>query len=100
MIILMSVHTTIYGIFINATWGYPSEVIPANEALPSNFVHWIALSLATLVPPVVSLYMPDFNPYPVFIFFAVYTFLGFLHVRFYLRETDGLTYKQIIDSLR
>lgn len=30
MIILMSMHTTVYGIFINATWGYPSEVIPAS----------------------------------------------------------------------
>jgi hypothetical protein len=76
----------IYGAaFVSPIYAYPSEVIPASEALFSNIMHWVALSISTLVPPLVSKVMPHSNPYPVFFFFGIYGVFGFIHIYRYLR---------------
>jgi MFS family permease len=67
------------GSFINQCWAYPSEVIPAREATIPNIVHWLTMSISMLVPPLLSGIMPSGNPYPVFIFFGLYSFVGLLH---------------------
>ena len=80
--VLMCIFMIIFGgAFINQNWAYPSEVIPASESRIPNIVHWLTLSTANLVPPLVSGAMPNNNPFPVFIFFGIYCFIGFIHVR-------------------
>jgi MFS family permease len=88
------------GAFICQSWAYPSEIIPASKALVPNIVNWIALSISTLVPPIIAGIMPDNNPYPVFIFFGMYGFFGLIHVWRVLRESDGHTYLEIIRSFK
>jgi hypothetical protein len=88
------------GSFIAPIWAYPSEIVPASESLLPNIFHWVALALSTLIPPLVMKVMPHHNPYPVFIFFGLYGFLSLIHLMRYLRESDGLTYKEIIKSFR
>lgn len=100
LLMLMCIYMAIYGAgFISPIWAYPSEIIPASQALPSNILHWITLALSMLIPPLVAGYNNK-NPYPVFIFFGIYGLIGFIHVRFTLRESNGLTYKQIIQSFK
>jgi hypothetical protein len=65
-----------------------------------NIFHWLALAVSTLVPPIITGIMPGQNPYPVFIFFGLYGFLGLAHVFRYLRESDGFTYSEIIKSFK
>ena len=79
--------------FISPMWAYPAEVIPAVQQLPVNILHWVSVAICMLIPPLVASFMPKNNPYPVFIFFGIYTFIGFVHIRTTLRESDGLTYK-------
>jgi len=86
------------GSFIAPIWAYPSEIVPASQSLMPNIFHWIALALSTLIPPLVMKVMPDNNPYPVFLFFGIYGLLSLIPVVRYLRESDGLTYKEIIKS--
>ena len=94
MLMVMCLYMGIYGVgFISPIWAYPSEVIPAAEQLPANILHWISTAFTMLIPPLVASFMPKNNPWPVFIFFGVYTFIGFAHIRSTLRESDGLTYK-------
>lgn len=101
ILIILCIYMAVYGAgFISPIWAYPSEIIPASESLPSNILHWITVALCMLVPPLVSGIMPNNNPYPVFIFFGLYGFLGFAHVRWTLRESNGLTFKQIIQSFK
>ena len=97
----MCIYMAIYGVaFISPIWAYPSEVIPAAQQLPANILHWLTLAFSMLIPPLVSSFMPKNNPWPVFIFFGVYGFIGLIHVRMVLKETNGLTYKQIIESFK
>ena len=101
MLMIMCIYMAIYGVaFISPIWAYPSEVIPAAQQLPANILHWLSLAFSMLVPPLVSSVMPGNNPYPVFIFFGIYGLIGFVHVRSTLKETNGLTYKQIIESFK
>ena len=82
LLIVMSIFMIIFGgAFINQNWSYPSEVIPARESTIPNITHWLALAFTNLVPPLVSGVMPNSNPFPVFIFFGIYCFIGYLHVR-------------------
>lgn len=100
LIIIMSLFMAIYGAgFLSPIWSYPSEIIPASQSLPSNILHWVTLALCMLVPPLVSGFNKG-NPFPVFIFFGIYGIIGFIHVRFTLRESNGLNYKQIIQSFK
>lgn len=93
LLIIMCFFMAIYGAgFLSPIWSYPSEIIPASQALPSNILHWVTLALCLLVPPLVSGFNNN-NPYPVFIFFGIYGIIGFAHVRAVLRESNGLTYK-------
>jgi hypothetical protein len=83
----------IYGAaFISPIWAYPSEIIPASQSMIPNIVHWLALAFSTLIPPLITGAMPGHNPYPIFLFFGLYSFIGFIHVFRYLRESDGYTY--------
>ena len=101
MLMLMCVYMAVYGVgFISPIWAYPSEVIPAAQQLPANILHWITASFTMLIPPLVASFMPRNNPYPVFIFFGIYGLIGFAHVRSTLRESNGLTYKQIVQSFK
>jgi hypothetical protein len=65
-----------------------------------NAMHWLTLAIANLVPPLVSKAMPHNNPYPVFIFFALYNTFAYIHISMCLRETDGKTYMQIVKSFK
>ena len=58
------------------------------------------MSFATLIPPLISGAMPNDNPWPVFIFYGVYTLIGFLHIKVKLQESDGKTYMEIIKSFK
>lgn len=101
ILMILCIYMAVYGAgFINPIWSYPSEIIPASESLPSNIVQWISLALCMLVPPLIEGIMPKNNPYPAFIFFGLYGFLGFAHVRCTIRESNGLTFKQIIQSFK
>lgn len=84
------------GMMLPAVWSYPSEIIPADESLIPNSVHWIALSLSTLAPSLVMSFMPENQVYPCFLFFFAYTFFIFLYFREYVVESNGLTYQEII----
>jgi len=88
------------GSFISPIWAYPSEILPASQNMLPNIFHWIALALSTLIPPIVSKAMPNNNPYPVFIFFGLYGLLSLIHIFRYLRESDGLSYNEIIKSFK
>lgn len=100
ILMIMCFFMAIYGAgFLSPIWSYPSEIIPASQALPSNILHWVALAVCLLVPPLVS-GANNSNPYPVFIFFGIYSLIGFAHVRSTMRESKGLTYKQIIQSFK
>ena len=80
--ILMSIFMLVFGgSFINQNWAYPAEVVPAREATIPNIIHWFTMSTSNLIPPLISGAMPNNNPYPIFIFFGIYCFIGFLHVR-------------------
>lgn len=86
MLFLMCLFLTIYGMgFISPMWAYPAEVIPAVQQLPVNILHWVSVAICMLIPPLVASFMPKNNPYPVFIFFGIYTFIGFVHIRTTLR---------------
>lgn len=98
-LIIMIVYMIVYGgSFISPIWSYPSEVIPATQSQIPNIVHWTALGLEILIPPLIAGAMPRNNAYPVFYFFGGYGLISFIHVFRCLRETDGLTYNQIIKS--
>jgi hypothetical protein len=100
LVLIMSLYMAVNGAwFHNPIWAYPSEIIPASEALPMNILHWFTLAICMLVPPLIS-GINNGNPYPVFIFFGLYSFIGFVHVRWTLRESDGLSYRQIIHSFK
>jgi hypothetical protein len=49
----------VYGILLSVTWSYPSEILPASEALLPNIMHWLALSLSTLAPFFIMAAMPN-----------------------------------------
>lgn len=101
LLLLMCIFLTVFGMgYISPMWAYPVEIIPAVQQLPVNIFHWISISITMLIPPLVASFMPKNNPYPVFIFFGIYTFIGFIHIRSTLRESDGLTYKEIIASFK
>ena len=83
---LMCLYMAVYGAaFISPVWAYPSEIIPASESLLPNIMHWVALAISTLIPPLVTAALPHNNSYPVFFFFGIYGIVGFMHVKFKLR---------------
>lgn len=85
-LMIMCIYMVIYGAsFISPIWAYPSEILPASKSLCPNILHWLSLSISTLVPPIVAGMMPNNNSYPVFIFFGLYCLFGFAHVFRYLR---------------
>lgn len=97
--VIMCLYMAIYGgAFISPIWSYPSEIIPASEAVIPNVAHWLALATSTLIPPIVAGMMPNDNPYPVFVFFGLYGFLSFIHVYKDAKESDGKAYDEIIQS--
>ena len=101
MLFLMCLFLAVFGMgFISPIWAYPTEVIPAVEQTPVNILHWVSIAICMLIPPLVASFMPGNNPFPVFIFFGIYGFVGFIHVRSTLRESDGRTYKEIIDDFK
>lgn len=80
-LVIMIIYMVVYGgSFISPVWSYPSEVIPASETIIPNIVHWTALALEILIPPLIAGKMPNNNAYPVFFFFGVYGLFGFIHV--------------------
>jgi hypothetical protein len=90
---LLIMHMIVYGgSFISPAWAYPSEVIPASNALIPNITQWSGMAVTTLIPPLVSGAMPKNNPYPVFLVLGVYGFLSLIHVYRVLKESDGKTY--------
>lgn len=98
---IMCLFMAVYGVsFISPIWSYPSEIIPASQALLPNIVNWLALALSTLIPPLVTGAMPNNNSYPVFLFFGIYGFLSFFHIFRHLRESDGKSYNEIIMSFK
>jgi hypothetical protein len=83
---IMCIYMTVYGgSFISPIWSYPSKIVPASQSLIPNIVHWLALALSTLIPPVITGIMPKNNAYPVFLFFGLYGLLSLLHVFRYLK---------------
>jgi hypothetical protein len=91
----------VYGAsYISPIWAYPSEIIPAKKALLPNIVHWISLATSTLIPPIIARTMPNNNSYPVFFFFGLYGLFSLMHIIPFLRESDGLTYNEIIKSFK
>jgi hypothetical protein len=101
LLMLMCIFLAVFGTgFINPIWAYPAEVIPAAQQLPANVMHWLSIAIAMLIPPLVASFMPKNNSWPVFVFFGLYSFVGFLHVRSTLKESDGKTYKEIIESFK
>jgi MFS family permease len=100
LILILCIFMAIYGAgLLSPIWSYPSEIIPASKALPSNIFYWISLAICLLVPPLVS-GANNTNPFPVFIFFGIYSLISFAHVRLTMRESNGLSYKQIIQSFK
>lgn len=98
---LMSLYMAVYGGAMSSPiWAYPSEVIPAKKSLFTNIAHWLSMAISTLVPPLITGSMPDGNPYPVFLFFAFYGIISFIHIFRYLRESDGKTFAEIISSYK
>ena len=71
-----------------------------SQSLIPNIIHWIALAIATLVPPLVAGAMPNNNSYPVFLFFGFYGLISFFHIFRHLRESDGKSYNEIIESFK
>ena len=97
--LVMCFYMAIYGsMFISPIWAYPYVVVPTAETLGVNMAQWLSLSVSLLVPPIVSGIMPDNNPYPVFFFFAAYGFVSFIHIYSTLKESDGKSYDEIIQS--
>lgn len=100
IMMLMCMYMAIYGLgFLSPIWSYPSEVIPAGRAMPANILQWATLAICLLIPPLIS-GLNNGNPFPVFFFFGIYGLLGFIHVRSTIRESNGLTYKQLIQSFK
>jgi MFS family permease len=100
-LMIMCIFMVVYGgSFISPIWSYPSEIIPASQALLPNIMHWLALAISTLIPPAITGIMPNSNPYPVFIFFGIYGFISMIHVFKSMRESDGKTYNEIINSFK
>lgn len=98
VMILMCLFMAVYGAaFISPIWSYPSEIVPAAQSTIPNITHWLALAASTLIPPLVTGAIG--NPYPVFIFFGLYSFIGFAHIFRHLKESDGYTYNQIIKRM-
>ena len=96
-VMIMCIFMAVFGgSFISPNWGYPTEIIPTSQALVPNIVHWLFLSISTLVPPVIAGIMPGNNAYPVFIFFGLYSLFGMIHVFATLKESEGKTYDEII----
>jgi hypothetical protein len=78
---IMIIYMIVYGgSFISPIWSYPAEVIPASQAVIPNIVHWTALALEILIPPLIAGGMPNHNAYPVFFFFGIYGLFAFIHV--------------------
>jgi hypothetical protein len=91
----------VYGAsYIAPVWSYPTEIVPAKQSTIPNIVQWLSLAISTLVPPLITGSMPNSNPYPIFIFYGIYTFIGFIHVFKMLKEPDGKSYYEIIQSFK
>ena len=74
---MMSLYMLVYGAsFLPVSWSYPSEIIPAEQAVYANVFGWIATSIVVSVPPIVVGAMPGNNAYPLFFFFGAYGIFG------------------------
>jgi MFS family permease len=100
-IFIMCIYMAVYGAsYIAPVWSYPTEIVPAKQSTIPNIVQWLSLAISTLVPPLITGSMPNSNPYPIFIFYGIYTFIGFIHVFKMLKEPDGKSYYEIIQSFK
>lgn len=86
------------GTIYTVGFSYPSEVLAPKLAFLPNILGLIGLTIVTSVPPLVVGAMPGNNAYPLFIFFGCYGIFAFVILILYMKESKGLTYKQIIES--
>ena len=93
----MAIYMIIYGAsFLPVSWSYPSEIIPAEQAVFANTFGWIATSIVVSVPPIIVGIMPGNNAYPLFFFFGAYSTFGSLALYFKMVESKGRTYEEIV----
>lgn len=94
---MMSLFMLLYGAtFLPVSWSYPSEIIPAEQAVFANTLGWIATCIVVSVPPIIVGAMPDHNAYPLFFFFGIWGVFGSLYVFCSMVESKGRTYEEII----
>lgn len=95
-IVPMVIYMVLFGLLFGPiSWSYPSEIIPATKNTIATSITWVALSLTTLIPPIVIKAM-DGNAYPLFLFFGVYCALSFPYMYAGMVETKGLKYQNFI----
>lgn len=95
MVIFMALYG---GNILTIGWGYPSEILTPKVTMIPNIIGWTATAMVTSIPPLVVGVMPNGNAYPLFIFFGAYGIFAYVVLHFFMVESKGRTYEQIIDS--
>ena len=75
---------------------YPGEVIPSSKVRYTGMASWLGIVIVTLVPPYVTSPLPSSNSFHIFMFFAAYNLFATIFDHFFLIETKGLTYAEIM----
>lgn len=98
ILVLILIFTIVFGLFYNPVMIiYPAEIIPPQQYIIANIVSQISMMVSFFVPPLV-MGAAGGNGFGLFMFYGVYSALSFVYKFFYLKESKGLKYEQIIKS--
>lgn len=93
--VFMILYMALFGLFYApVSWSYPAEIIPAANNTFATAFTWAALTLTTLIPPIVNEKVG--SPYPLFAFFGVYTAISVVYMYTSMVESKGRKYFDII----
>jgi SP family arabinose:H+ symporter-like MFS transporter len=76
-------------------WMYIPEVVKPSFLPFSTMVNWGGSALIILLFPIIKAHLPEQNPGPLFLFFAIWSGISYVLNKKYVIETRGKTSKQI-----
>jgi MFS family permease len=76
---------------------YPGEIMKNERASYSTFTAWPAMMMVTLVPPLLAdVISPTHTPWPIFLFFALFSLLSVFYLGRFAVESKDKQYYDII----
>ena len=92
-LIWMGLLVLFYGVLFSPIYErYLEEILMRDQMAMIAWTGWPSLIFVTLIPPIVAEVMPDYLPWPIFLFFGVVSFFAIFYLWFYLKETRNRQY--------